>query len=111
MKNIIVRFMSVLVLLLLSSSETSYTTKNYNKRSILLSCLKLKIQAPYLIINCEKLIDNNNFEDLYFKDFQNIQNIKKNNHSEKLDLNLYKQNVKIEKSDEIQIRKIIEQFK
>ena len=100
--------MSVLVLLLLSSSETSYTTKNYNKRSILLSCLKLKIQAPYLIINCEKLIENNNFENLYFKEFQNL---KKNNHSEKLDLNLYKQNVKIEKNDEIQIRKIIEQFK
>ena len=64
-----------------------------------------------MIINCEKLIEDNNFENIYFKEKRNIKNLNSNNYSEKLDLNLYKQNIKIDESDEIKIRKIIEQFK
>ena len=111
MKNILKRFLSVLVLLLLSISQTSDANKFDHKRSIFLSCLKFKNQAPYLIINCEKLIEDDNFENIYFKEKRNVRNLNSNNYSEKLDLNLYKQNIKIDESDEMKIRKIIEQFK
>ena len=43
----------------------SDANKNDHKRSIFISCLKFKNQAPYLIINCEKLIEDNNFENIY----------------------------------------------
>ena len=106
------RFVQIILicLIIIVLSNTSSNELTEEQEQSLNACLKLKIQAPYLNLKCENIIENNNSELNKVKNLRKKGNIKQQFRTISFE-DIKANTKKINATDEKRLRNLIRQLK
>ncbi len=93
-------------------ANTSLNNISKEEEESLNACLQLKIQAPYLNLDCEKIINKNSNEENQKLFSRNLRKEKTNQNIKTISLEDIKRNTKkINKTDEIKLKDLIRKLR
>ena len=93
-------------------ANTSLNNISKEEEESLNTCLQLKIQAPYLNLDCEKIITNKTNEENQKLFYGNLRKEKTNQNIKTISLEDIKRNTKkINKTDEIKLKDLIRKLR